>query len=195
MVPEADISKFPLAGRQVVLPLQRVRTRFLSTTSNLPSKFGSSTPILSFLKDLVSTSFHHKTVKPRPQHFFSSTHSMSLCLSYTHPPSMTSFLVACRRLAVHTSLVFSSQQSLHGLQITLLVSSPHTLFSYFKTFCNTCQLLVPFIHGSDVIHKAFNFSAKQNGEANRSSRNLRIAPYLFTLHSLAVFSGAVSMLC
>ena len=59
---------------------------------------------------------------------------MSLCLSYTHPPSTTSFLVACRRLAVHTSLVFSSQQNLKWTPITLLVSAPHTLFSHFKTF-------------------------------------------------------------
>ena len=54
----------------------------------------------------------------QPLHFFSSDQPMSHNLFYTHPPSTTTFLVTCRCLSVHASLVF--------LRGTAWIGSSHT---------------------------------------------------------------------
>ena len=55
------VSKFPPAGRQVVLPLHSEGAIAIPLCHfQSDSKFGSSAPSLSFLKDLISTSLHQK---------------------------------------------------------------------------------------------------------------------------------------
>ena len=110
---------------------QRARTRFLSTTSNLPSKLRSSAPILSFLKDLVSTShWQSQTTASTPL-----LHPLDVFVSFLHTSSFHDQL--SRRMSTpgcphFTGLFFAAK--LKRSPITLLVSAPHTLFSYFKTF-------------------------------------------------------------
>ena len=54
------VSKLPPAGRQVVFPLHSEGANAIPLCHFQPSKFGSSPPILSFLKDLVLASLKQK---------------------------------------------------------------------------------------------------------------------------------------
>ena len=138
MVAEADmpnfVSNFPPAGRQVVVPHHSEGAHAIPLYHFQPLKFGSSTPILQFLKDLISTSLHKR------QSAKASTllliHPLDVFVSCLHTSSFHDQL-SRRNVDAwlsHTTLVFSSQQSSHGLQSHSLSQLLTLSFAYFKTF-------------------------------------------------------------
>ena len=65
------------------------------------------------------------------RHSFSSDQPVSYNLFCTHPPSTTSFLITCRCLSVHASLVSLRSIASIGSSRTPSCSSPHSCFAAY----------------------------------------------------------------
>ena len=147
----------------------------------------------------------------QPLHFFSSDQPVSYNLVCTHPPSTTSFLVACRCLSVHTSLVFLRSTGWVGSSHTPSFNPSHSCFaahlfqrtilgrftSIFFTSCGqttlmsnaTCPSNIKVCHCGHLVPRSKVFTHHCSCKPSHLSPCLHFKDLLppFLLHSFPIF--------